>query len=92
MKTLLFIVLKVLETITAFAIVGGVAYSVGYFRLVRWFGEHCLVLFLVLDIAVLAYCLYSLISDGSFKEWFALNKKWVNSIFDKINLKSKINR
>ena len=85
MKTVLFIVLKVSEVVAAFAIVGVLLYCIGFYQFIDWLMNYSMLLFWILDIGLLSYCTYSLIASGSFREWFELNRKWVNQIFNSNN-------
>jgi hypothetical protein len=75
MKTLLFIVLKVLEITITFAAVYLVLVWIEIFdwlsRLPNWIS-------IVAPVLSITY----LILTGFFKDWFKQNKKWVNKILD----------
>ncbi len=80
MKTLLFIVLKVLEVVAMFIIVGLLGYCVGYFKFMEWLSNYSEILFYVYNIGAILYGAYYLTSRGVFKDWFSTNKKWVDKI------------
>jgi hypothetical protein len=87
MKTLIFIVLKIVEIISAVALYCGISYF-GYwvpldadFSQYHWYSPVCFIwglaiCLVVSGILVLLYCIG--------KEMIPLNKKWAGSIYKKI--------
>lgn len=90
MKRLIFILLKVAEVSLSFAIIGFAMWVLGIFRLCEWLRSLSSILFWVVDLSLIIIGVVRLTKDGFFKEWFAINKSWSESIVNWIN--GKLNK
>jgi uncharacterized membrane protein YdjX (TVP38/TMEM64 family) len=78
MKTLLFIVLKVLEVAAWIAIIFGVEMLTDSLGLYDWIDKlptWAIVILFILCVLIVIFWFVSI-----FKDWIALNRKWVNKI------------
>lgn len=81
MRKIIFIILKIIETVLAFTVVAFIAWFVGFDVFIEWvYGVIGIRTLLILDLVFVIICFAYLVSSGFFKYWFGINWRWTDSI------------
>jgi hypothetical protein len=91
MKKLIFILLKIVEVVLVYVIVGYTVYDYGYKPFFNWLdnilGWHWMI---IINNIILFLSLVLLVKRGHLKAWIQSNKKWSENIVNKLKRQSAI--